>query len=143
MQPKFMPTLFILLLVFACSQTAKLQMNVESFRGTDWVLVEIDGEPVVDRVQSTMRFQGNDRIVGWGGCNRYFANFRSGHNFFHVGPIGSTRRICPPVVMGQEERFFNALQKSSSIRMEGDYLVIESEVTRKPLKFGRLKKSGS
>jgi heat shock protein HslJ len=45
--------------------------------------------------------------------------------------------------MAQEVRFFNALQKSSSIRMEDDQLVIESEVTREPLKFGRLKNSGS
>lgn len=143
MQPKFMPIMFILSLVVACSQTGKLQMSVEGFRGTDWVLEEIDGSAAVDRVQSTIRFQGNDRIAGWGGCNRYFANVRSGRNFFKVGPIGSTRRICPPVVMEQEERFFNALQKSRSIRMEGHQLVIDSEATQKPLKFGRLKKSGS
>jgi heat shock protein HslJ len=143
MQPKLLIILLVLSLTVACSQTKKLQMSVEAFRGTDWVLVELDGEPVVDRVQSTIRFQGNDRIAGWGGCNRYFANFRSGRNFFKVGPIGSTRRICPPVVMAQEVRFFNALQKSSSIRMEDDQLVIESEVTREPLKFGRLKNSGS
>ena len=143
MQPKFMPIMFILSLVVACSQTGKLQMSVEGFRDTDWVLEEIDGSAAVDRVQSTIRFQGNDRIAGWGGCNRYFANVRSGRNFFKVGPIGSTRRICPPVVMEQEERFFNALQKSRSIRMEGDQLVIDSEATQKPLKFGRLKKSGS
>ncbi|MGD9057040.1 MAG: META domain-containing protein [Desulfobacterales bacterium] len=143
MQPKFMPIMFILSLVVACSQSGKLQMSVEGFRGTDWVLEEIDGSAAVDRVQSTIRFQGNDRIAGWGGCNRYFANVRSGRNFFKVGPIGSTRRICPPVVMDQEERFFNALQKSRSIRMEGHQLVIDSEATQKPLKFGRLKKSGS
>ena len=143
MQPKLMPIMFILLLVIACSQTGNLQMSAEAFRGTDWVLVEIDGDAVADRVQSTLRFQGNDRIAGWGGCNRYFANFRSGRNNFNVGPIGSTRRICPPVVMAQEERFFNALQKSSSIRMEGDLLVIESEATGQPLKFARLKNSGS
>jgi heat shock protein HslJ len=143
MQPKLLIILLVLSLTVACSQTKKLQMSVEAFRGTDWVLVELDGEPAVDRVQSTIRFQGNDRIAGWGGCNRYFANFRSGRNFFKVGPIGSTRRICPPVVMAQEVRFFNALQKSSSIRMEDDQLVIESEVTREPLKFGRLKNSGS
>ena len=118
-------------------------MSVDEFRSTDWVLEEIDGGAVADRVQSTIRFQGNDRIAGWGGCNRYFANYRSGRRTFKVGPIGSTRRICPPVVMEQEERFFSALQKASSIRMEGEFLVIESEAIQKPMRFGRLKKSGS
>ncbi len=143
MKPKFLLLIFASVLIVACSQTEMLRMRVDEFNSTDWVLEEIGGSAVVDRVQSTLRFQGNDRIVGWGGCNRYFANVRSGRNFIEVGPIGSTRRICPPVVMDQEERFFHALQKARSIRMEGDYLVIDSEGIEKPLKFGRLKKSGS
>ena len=143
MQPKSVPIILLLALVVACNQAGNMRVRVEGFKGTDWVLEEIDGDAVIDRVQSTIRFQENDQIAGWGGCNRYFANYRSGRHFFNVGPIGSTRRICPPVVMEQEERFFNALQKSLSIRMEGDHLVIESEATREPLKFGRLKKSGS
>jgi putative lipoprotein len=143
MKPKFLLLIFASFLIVACSQTEMLRMRVDEFNSTDWVLEEIGGSAVVDRVQSTLRFQGNDRIVGWGGCNRYFANVRSGRNFIEVGPIGSTRRICPPVVMDQEERFFHALQKARSIRMEGDYLVIDSEGIEKPLKFGRLKKSGS
>ena len=140
---QFMLTCLFLSLIVACSQTEKLQMSVDEFRSTDWVLEEIDGIAVADKVQSTIRFQGGDRIAGWGGCNRYFANYRSGRNFFKVGPIGSTRRICPPVVMEQEERFFGVLQKARSIRMEGDFLVIDSEITQKPMRFGRLKNTGS
>ena len=143
MKPKFMLLIFVLFLSVACSQTEMLRMRVAEFSNTDWVLEEIDGSAVIDRVQSTIRFQGNDRIVGWGGCNRYFATVRWGRNFSEVGPIGSTRRTCPSVVMDQEERFFDALQKARSIRMEGAYLVIDSEGTENPLKFGRLKKSGS
>jgi len=41
--------------------------------------------------------------------------------------------------MGQEERFFADLQKARSIRMQGAHLVIDSEATEKPLKFGRIK----
>jgi heat shock protein HslJ len=132
--------IFAVFLIVACSQTERLRARVDEFNSIDWVLEEIDGSAVIDRVQSTIRFQGNDRIVGWGGCNRYFANVRSGFNFFEVSPIGSTRRICPPVVMEQEERFFDALQKARSIRMKGANLVIDTEATEKPLKFGRLKK---
>jgi len=143
MKPRFAPFIFALVLTVACSQTGMLRMRVEEFNRTDWALEEIDGRMVADRVQSTIRFEADNRISGWGGCNRYFAAVHSGPNFIEVGPIGSTRRICPPVVMEQEERFFDALQKACSIRMEGDYLVIDSQATQKPLKFGRLKKSGS
>jgi len=135
--------IFALFLIVACSQIESLRMRVDEFNSTDWVLEEIDGRPVIDRVQSTMRFEEDDRIVGWGGCNRYFATVRSGLKYFEVGPIGSTRRICPPAVMEQEEGFFAALQKACSIRMEGAALVIDSEGIKKPLKFGRLKKPGN
>ena len=143
MKPKDMLLISALVLIVACSQTERLRMHVDEFNSTDWALVEIDGRAVIDRVQSTIRFEENDRIVGWGGCNRYFATVRSGFNYFEVGPIGSTRRICPPVVMEQEERFFAALQKARSIRMQGNDLVIGSQGTEKPLKFSRLKKPGS
>ena len=118
-------------------------MRVDEFNSTDWALKEIDGRAVIDRVQSTIRFEGNDRIVGWGGCNRYFATVRSGFRYFEVGPIGSTRRICPPVIMEQEARFFDALQKARSIQMQGDDLEIDSQGTENPLKFSRLKKPGN
>ena len=143
MKPKVVLLIFALPLIVACSQTERLRIGADAFNSTDWVLQEIDGRSVIDRVQSTMRFEGNDRIVGWGGCNRYFAAVRSGFNFFEVGPIGSTRRICPPVVMEQEERFFAVLQKARGIRMQGADLVIDCEGTAKPLKFGRLKKPGN
>ena len=143
MKSKVLLIIFTLVLIVACTQLERLRMRVDELNSTDWALEEIDGRAVVDRVQSTLRFQENDRIVGWGGCNRYFATVCSGFNFFEVGPIGSTRRICPPVVMEQEERFFAALQKARSIRMQGDDLVIDSELTEKPLKFGKLKTPGN
>jgi heat shock protein HslJ len=143
MKPKDMLLISALVLIVACSQTERLRMRVDEFNSTDWALKEIDGRAVIDRVQSTIRFEGNDRIVGWGGCNRYFATVRSGFRYFEVGPIGSTRRICPPVVMEQEERFFAALQKARSIQMQGDDLVIDSQGTENPLKFSRIKKPGN
>ncbi|MDH4011042.1 MAG: META domain-containing protein, partial [Desulfobacterales bacterium] len=63
MKPKVVLFIFALFLIGACSQTERLRLGVEAFNSTDWVLEEIDGSAVVDRVQSTLRFQRNDRIV--------------------------------------------------------------------------------
>ena len=130
------------LLIAGCSHTAESPKLVNELTDTEWGLEEIDGRGVVDNVQSTLRFETHDRITGWGGCNRYFTGFRSTGNGIKLGPIGSTRRICPPVVMDQEDRFFQALEKARTIRVEGPYLMIESEGIKKPLKFVRLKSSG-
>ena len=130
------------LLAVGCSTFAESPGVVNELTGTDWGLEEIDGRGVVDNVQSTIRFENNDRITGWGGCNRYFTGFRSSGNNIKLGPIGSTRRICPPVVMDQEDRFFQALGKARSMRIEGSYLMIECEGIDKPLKFVKLNRSG-
>ena len=130
------------LLAVGCSTTAESPGVVDELIGTDWGLEEIDGRGVVDNVQSTLRFEKSDRITGWGGCNRYFTGFRFSGNDIKLGPIGSTRRICPPVVMDQEDRFFQALGKAHSRRIEGSYLLIECEDIAQPLKFVKLKRSG-
>jgi heat shock protein HslJ len=143
MKLSFPVLIFGWLMIAGCSHTAQSPMIVNELIGTEWVLEEIDGRGVVDNVQSTLRFEGNDRIIGWGGCNRYFTGVRSTGNGIKLGPIGSTRRICPPVVMEQEDLFFQTLEKARTIHIEGRYLVIECEGIKKPLQFVRLKSSGA
>jgi heat shock protein HslJ len=142
MKLDFPVLIFAWFMIAGCSHTAESPMVVNELIGTEWGLEEIDGSGVADNVQSTLRFERNDRIIGWGGCNRYFTGLRSTGNGIKLGPIGSTRRICPPVVMDQEDRFFEALENARAIRIEGPYLMIECEGIKKPLKFVRLKSSG-
>ena len=137
---KLMLFIFGLLLTGACSHTDKSRLSVVELVGTEWGLEEINGSPVADRVQSTLHFERDDRVVGWGGCNRYFAGLRSDGDSIRIGPIGSTRRICPPVVMNQENRFFEALQKARHISLQDPYLIIESEGIKKRLKFIMIKR---
>jgi heat shock protein HslJ len=131
--------IFGLLLTGACSHTDKSPVSVVELIGTEWGLEEIDGSRVADRVQSTLLFQRGDRVVGWGGCNRYFAGLRSDGDVIHISPIGSTRRICPPVVMDQENRFFEVLKKARNISMQDPYLIIDSKGVEDPLKFIMIK----
>jgi len=142
MKLSFSVFIFGWFMIAGCSHTAESPMIVNELIGTEWVLEEIDGRGVVDNVQSTLRFDGNDRIIGWGGCNRYFTGVGSAGNGIKLGPIGSTRRICPAVVMDQEDRFFQALEKARTIRIEGPHLVVDCEGIKKPLQFVRLKSSG-
>jgi heat shock protein HslJ len=131
----------LLLLIFgsfmiaACGHSGRSPINVDELLDTEWVLVEIDGRTAADRVTSTIRFQSNDWIVGWGGCNRYFAGVRSDGDGISIGPIGSTRKICPPLEMNQEDQFFRALEKARKIRMQDSYLVIDCQGNKKSLKF--------
>ena len=140
---KHIPFLFIfaMFMMIACSHTGTSSVDVNTLFETEWVLEDLGGRGVEDRVQSTIIFKTKDRIVGWGGCNRYFSGFRSYGGNFRIGPIGSTRRVCPTVVMDQETRFFRALDKANRINREGSYLLIHCDDMEKPLRFMLLKRT--
>ena len=135
--------IFGMFMIPACSHTGISSADLNTLSGTEWVLEDLSGRGVADRVQSTIIFKTKDRIVGWGGCNRYFTVIRSDGRSIDIGPIGSTRRVCPAVVMDQEERFFKALEKADHISLEGPYLLIHSQDLEKPLKFTRVQRTDS
>ena len=93
---------------------------------SSWTLVsfEINKEviPVATEAPTTLTFsekgeQGN-RIGGSGGCNRYFGSYTVTNDQITFGPLGSTRMMCDPTRMAQEDRFFHAL--STAERFEGN-----------------------
>ena len=128
-------------ILIACSHTGNSSPDINNLVGTEWVLEDLGGRGVEDRVQSTIIFKAKDRIAGWGGCNRYFSDSRFDGHSIHIGPIGSTRRVCPAVVMDQETRFFKALEKAERISMEDTYLMIHCEGMEKPLRFMLLRRT--
>lgn len=115
----------------------------EELANTEWLLEDLGGSGVVDRVRTTLRFDGLTRITGEGGCNRYFAQLQNAIESeistadlpFKVGAIGSTRKACPPAVMNQETRYFRALERSQRMSLDGSFLLIYSEGSKQPLKF--------
>lgn len=115
---------------------------VESLNQTEWLLEDLNGEGVLDRVQVTIQFDGTNRFVGFGGCNRFFADVNWGNSTppsedasLSVSLIGATRRGCVPAVMNQESNYFTALTTAERVYREGEFLYIESTGTEMPLKF--------
>jgi len=116
--------------------------GIESLENTEWLLEDLGGRGVVDRIQTTIHFGDDGRITGSGGCNRYFADVeREGdlqNQSLSVGVIGSTQRMCPPAVMDQEGRFFQAMESAQMLRLDGPFLYIDSEGLEEPLRFTQM-----
>jgi heat shock protein HslJ len=89
-----------------------------------WLAEDIDGRGIVDQAQSTIEFQGTERIAGSTGCNRYFAQVTLIGDNISVGQIASTRRACPPALMDQEQRFTQALAAARRYALDGPYLLL-------------------
>jgi len=84
----------------------------------DWLLDEVGGlraetvfgpDGAVDRFPS-VRFDGREGVVtGHTGCNAMHGGFLRAGAFVEVGPLGVTRRACPPPLARLESAFLEAL----------------------------------
>lgn len=100
--------------------------------GTTWRLVgfETDSGPLpAAEAPATLEFPtqaeaGAGRLGGSGGCNRYVAIYTLAGDRLSIGPLGSTRMMCGPERMAQEDRFFRALQLAERCELRDGELLI-------------------
>jgi len=110
-----------------------------SLAGTQWLLEDLAGRGVVDRLQSTLVFAEAGRVSGRAGCNDFSGPIRWGVDQITIGPLMVTRKACSPAVSDQETRYLEALAGAHRLRIDGPYLLIDTKVAGKPLTFTRLR----
>jgi len=83
----------------------------------------------------TLKLDGN-RLVGSAGCNNYFALAKPGGSpgDLKVGPIGTTRKMCPEAEMAVEKRFTQQLAGVNQVRFMAGQLALP--YTGKDQSFG-------
>jgi heat shock protein HslJ len=109
--------------------------------GSSWVLEDLNGEGVIDKVHVTLDFTEAGRVVGNGSCNRYFATVTISGSSIKFGAVGATRMACLPAVSQQESKYFAALGAANRFEIEGSTLSIygaaSGDAANKPLRFTR------
>jgi heat shock protein HslJ len=103
-----------------------------------WLLEDLGGRGVVDMVRTTLEFTADGRVSGSGGCNRFTGSYTLDGDTLGVGPLASTKMMCPEAVMAQEDGFFQALGDVDQVAVSGSFLVIHFEGSEQPLKFTRM-----
>lgn len=88
--------------------------------GTTWLAEDINGGGVIDDAQSTFSVAADGKVTGNGGCNRFFAQAEVKGDSIRIGKAGATMMACPPALMDQEQKFFAALEKAATYRIDGD-----------------------
>lgn len=90
--------------------------------GTAWLLQDLGGKGVIDDLQSTLEFPEEGKAAGNLGCNRFTTGATQSGPLLSFGMLASTRRMCPPEVMDQEQLFSAVLGKTRGSLLEGDTL---------------------
>ncbi|MNO88570.1 META domain protein [compost metagenome] len=65
----------------------------------------------MDYSHLTLTLDGKGRAYGNAGCNHWFAGYNLDGENLTFGQAGSTRKMCAPALMEQEQRFLAALGK--------------------------------
>ncbi|HEY6630511.1 MAG TPA: META domain-containing protein, partial [Rhizobiaceae bacterium] len=87
---------------------------------TVWLAEDIGGGGVIDDAQSTFTVAPDGKVTGGGGCNRFFARAKVEGDRISIGKAGATMMACPEALMDQERKFFAALEKAATYRLDGD-----------------------
>ena len=115
----------IFALTFAMSCKADETARAYGAGGKTWTLTEIDGQHF--DAMATLSFPEADKIiVDRDNARRHLAFGYGIHRC--VGARRSTRRACP--ALGDETRYFTALQDMTLIEVLGDVMILKNEKGR-------------
>jgi heat shock protein HslJ len=96
---------------------------IEHLLEGDWLLIEIDGEPVDPEAPRSLRFE-DGRVSGRVGVNRFTGTYSTNGNVIEIGPVASTRMAGPPELMSLEHHFNTHLEGEHEITLGGDEMVL-------------------
>ena len=120
--------------------SAQVPAKTASFNltGSEWLLEDLGGLGVIDNIQATLTFPEANKVAGNGSCNRLFGPAEVSGDAIKLGPLASSRMMCPEAVMNQETKYMNALQAAEHFEWKDPYLLIYCKGFEKPLRFTRM-----
>jgi heat shock protein HslJ len=121
------------------AQGSRPGQTTEAFNltGSEWLLTDLGGSGVIDKVQATLALPDSRKVAGHGSCNRFFGPAEIRGEVLKLGPFGATRMACPEVVMNQETKYLKALQAAERFEWKDPYLLLHCKGFEKPLRFTR------
>ena len=117
---------------------AAVRVPAKSLVGSEWLLEDLGGLGVIDNIQATLTFPEASKVAGNASCNRFFSPAEMSGDAIKLGPLASSRMMCPEAVMNQEMKYMNALQTAEHFEWKDHYLLIYCKGFEKPLRFTRM-----
>ena len=138
--------LFLLMSTVSCLASQKPVTNTPapsagspvSLVGTEWLLVDLAGAPVIANSKASLSFLEEGRIAGNGSCNRFMGGVTIAGDSLKFGPLASSQMACgEDGVSAQENQYLKLLGAAKRFELKDGVLLIYSEGSKKPLRFSR------
>jgi heat shock protein HslJ len=121
--PKSVRRTHLGIVVFATVLVGGLAMGqTTQLLGSQWRPVRIGPTSIPSDTRAFIRFETEGRLLGHGGCNRFFGTYKASDAGISFDRLGSTRMACPKPVMDTERALFDTLEQARSFVRSGTEL---------------------
>lgn len=94
----------------------------KSITDSQWVLAELNGQPVLDNATVTLNFEGN-KLNGTDGCNQYGGEYTAKNGAFDITrELESTLMACEEPVMQQASAYYDGLRGTTQYQLDAQEL---------------------
>lgn len=140
------PVLLAVILLSSCSSHKPMNNSPKpsapaspvSLVGTEWILTDLAGTPVVPDSKASLSFLEGGRAAGNASCNRFTGGVTLTGNTIKFGQMASTRMACvDAAVNGQESEYLKLLGTANRYEVRDNLLLIYADGAEKPLRFAR------
>ncbi len=91
----------------ACTSLPSTQLQITQHYQVEWI-----GErPLIDSSMLTLTLLDEQHAAGMAGCNNWSASYQLKDDKLSLQNIATTRKLCAPALMEQEQRFLDALAR--------------------------------
>lgn len=88
--------------------------------GGAWRIEQARSEPLLDKRYARLVFEPGGRLSGHTSCNTLTAAYTLEGDRLRIGPVATTRRLCPELQREQEDRVLTALELAATARVRPD-----------------------
>jgi heat shock protein HslJ len=123
------PTVTVLLVALTATAIVAAAAFAQSppLAGSEWRPTEIDGVEIAEDAGIFIQFGAEGKVQGSGGCNRFTGKYEVDGDTIALGPLATTRMLCPDPVQQNEDRLFAGLARATKFAREGIDLTLKDD----------------
>ena len=106
-----------------------------------WLIATITEQAVITSSFPTLTFDKSLSLSGQLSCNNFLTRYQLDNKNLSIGPITTTRKICPSELMQQESKLLSLLTTVKRFELDKDQLTLLDNQGRAQLKAKRVKRS--
>lgn len=117
--------------------------TIEYLSATAWRPSHIGEMTLADDVELYVQFETDGELAGYAGCNRFFGRYALTDSTLTIGPLGSTRKACPPDVTAFEFSYIDALQSAATVARADARIALRNDKGLTTVRFDAIERRNS